>query len=386
MFGDAYAGRRVFVTGHTGFKGTWLSEWLLDLGAQVTGYALDPESRPNMFESVGLIGGYAKPPDVRGTFRDMRGDVRDRESLSAALAEAEPEIIFHLAAQPLVRRSYSEPHLTLDTNVMGTVHLLEAVRSLCGAGRGPEAVVVVTSDKCYENPETGYGCTEADSLGGWDVYSASKACAEIVTSAYRRSFFLAPGSPRLATARAGNVIGGGDWGVDRIVPDCARALIAGHAVEVRNPDAVRPWQHVLESLSGYLWLGARLWRAEVAGGDPRRADACAWNLGPGTESSRTVREVVELFLRAWGDGEWRLAPGAGDQPHEAGLLNLDASKAHDLLGWRPVWAVEEAVDATAGWYRAWCMRTDVTDVARRTHADLAAYQEAARALSMPWVE
>lgn len=380
MFAGAYAGRRVFVTGHTGFKGSWLTSWLLDLGAQVTGYALDPPTVPNLFEAIGLDEGSSSD----GRFTDLRADVRDAERLSAALMEAAPEVVFHLAAQPLVRRSYAEPRLTLETNVMGTANLLEAVRAAAAAGHAPHAVVVVTSDKCYENLETDHAYVEGDALGGWDVYSASKACAELVCGAYRRSFFHGTDVPRLATVRAGNVIGGGDWGEDRILPDCVRALTAGEAVEVRNPGAVRPWQHVLEPLSGYLWLAAVLSRGERPGAAETAPAANAWNFGPGPDGRLTVAEVVERFLLSWGAGEWRSPPGAAVQPHEAGLLSLDATKAARELGWRPVWGVEEAVDATVAWYRAWRTAAGGADLLRRTRQDVAAYTEAARSLSIRW--
>ena len=372
MFGDVYAGRRVFVTGHTGFKGAWLTLWLLDLGAKVTGYALEPPTEPNLFEAIGLDRCAAQGSGLGGSFTDVRGDVRDREALAAALGEAAPEIVFHLAAQPLVRRSYAEPHLTYETNVMGTVNVLEAVCALAAAGQGPGAVVNVTSDKCYENRETGHAYAESDPLGGWDPYSSSKGCAELVTQAYRRSFFTGPGAPRIVTARAGNVIGGGDWGEGRIVPDCARAVAAGRPPEVRNPGAVRPWQHVLESLSGYLWLAART-----------PADG-AWNFGPADDAQVTVREVVELFLSAWGGGQWQPAPGAVEQPHEAGLLLLDAGKAERELGWRPAWSVTQAVTAAADWYKQFYAGAEPADLLARCRADIAGYSAAAAARGAAW--
>jgi len=384
MFGDVYAGRRVFVTGHTGFKGTWLTLWLLDLGAEVTGYALGPPTEPSLFEAAGIGVADAERARGAGRFTDLRADVRERRALGQALEMAAPEIVFHLAAQPLVRRSYAEPHLTYETNVMGTVNLLEEVRALAAAGRGPRALVNVTSDKCYENAETGHAHVEGDPLGGFDPYSSSKGCSELVTAAYRQSFFSEPGMPRVASARAGNVIGGGDWGEDRILPDCARALSAGVPVEVRNPGAVRPWQHVLESLSGYLWLGANLWRGTVEASDEAGAFDGAWNFGPGAECNVTVREVVELFTNAWGGGEWRPAPGAAQLPHEAGLLVLDAGKAERELGWRAAWSVVDAVGAAARWYAEFYRGAGPDALLTHCRADIAAYCDAAARSGAAW--
>jgi CDP-glucose 4,6-dehydratase len=384
MFGDIYAGRRVFVTGHTGFKGSWLTQWLLDLGAEVTGYSLGPPTEPSLFEAAGIGVAEAGRAKGAGRFTDLRADVRERLALGQALEMAAPEIVFHLAAQPLVRRSYAEPHLTYETNVMGTVSLLEEVRALAAAGRGPRAVVNVTSDKCYENLETGHAYVEEDPLGGFDPYSSSKGCSELVTAAYRRSFFSEPGTPRVATARAGNVIGGGDWGEDRILPDCARALSAGVPVEVRNPGAVRPWQHVLESLSGYLWLGANLWRGAVETCGAAGAFDGAWNFGPGAECNVTVHGVVELFTNAWGGGEWRSAPGAAEQPHEAGLLVLDAGKAERELGWRSAWSVADAVGAAAHWYAEFYRDAGPDALLAFCRADIAAYCDAAARSGAAW--
>jgi CDP-glucose 4,6-dehydratase len=385
MFGGVYGGRRVFVTGHTGFKGTWLTLWLLGLGADVTGYALEPPTEPSMFDAVGL-GSAEAVRSGGGRLTDLRGDVRDRESLAAAMGQAAPDIVLHLAAQPLVRRSYAEPHLTFATNVMGTVNLFEAVRAQTDAGRGPRAVLNVTSDKCYENRETAHAYREDDAMGGDDPYSASKGCAELVTASYRHGFFDRAGLPLIASARAGNVIGGGDWGEDRIVPDCARALSAGRRIEVRNPGAVRPWQHVLESLSGYLWLAARMWVAGPATSEDERraAPAGAWNFGPHAGSQVPVSAVVDLFVRAWGGGEWRPAPEAAQQPHEAGLLTLDPAKAEKELGWRAVWGVEEAVQAAAAWYLDFASGADAASLLARSRADIAAYSADAAAMAAPW--
>jgi CDP-glucose 4,6-dehydratase len=331
----AYAGRRVLVTGHTGFKGSWLTTWLADLGAEVTGYALAPDTTPALFERAG----------VASRCRSVIADVRDLARLTAVVREARPEVILHLAAQPLVRLSYQQPLETLQVNVLGTAHLLEAVRS---AGR-PCAVVVVTSDKCYENHERSEGYREDEPMGGHDVYSMSKGAAELVTASWRRSFFhprrLAQHGVAVATARAGNVVGGGDWAMDRIVPDAVAALSAGRAIPVRNPGAIRPWQHVLEPLGGYLLLGARLLGPEAA------AFAEPWNFGPRLEDARPVRDVVEAIIAAWGSGTWEDRHEAGAL-HEAGLLRLSVDKAAARLGWAPRWHFDETFGRTVGWYRA----------------------------------
>ena len=326
---EDYAGSSVLVTGHTGFKGAWLTDWLTTLGADVTGYALDPPTEPNLFAALQL--------DDR--LRHIVADVRDGDRLTAAVQAAQPSVIFHLAARALVRRAYDEPRDTFETNVMGTVNILEAARA-CPSVR---AVVIVTSDKCYENLETGRAFRETDPMGGRDPYGASKACAEIVTAAYRESFF--GDGAAVASVRAGNVIGGGDWAPDRIIPDSVRALVAGEPIVVRNPDAVRPWQHVLEPLSGYLRLGALL----LADG-PRYAGA--WNFGPTEErSDQPVRWVVDRFLEEWGSGSWTTPVGAAGQPREAQRLRLDSAKARAQLGWSPVWDPQTAVRRTASWYR-----------------------------------
>jgi CDP-glucose 4,6-dehydratase len=331
----AFAGRSVLLTGHTGFKGSWLAIWLHRLGARVAGYSLPPPTEPSNFRVAAV--------------RDLltahyEADVRDQVALNAAVAATRPEIVFHLAAQPLVRESYQNPRDTFEVNILGTVNVLEAVRM---AGR-PCVVVVVSSDKCYENVEHVWGYREIDPLGGFDPYSASKGAVEIVAAAYRRSFFhpatIECHGVKLATARAGNVIGGGDWARDRIIPDVVAHLAAGKPVPVRSPDAVRPWQHVLEPLSGYLTLAARMLESD----DAHWCDA--WNFGPLPGNDVPVRRLVELFLQTWGEGTWQDV-SRPDQPHEAAALRLSIDKAIGQLDWRPRWDVAEAVRRTAQWYR-----------------------------------
>jgi CDP-glucose 4,6-dehydratase len=361
LFAGAYAGRRVFVTGHTGFKGSWLVAWLLRLGADVTGYALDPPTTPSLFEELGLA----------GRIRHIVADVRDLDALRASMVDARPDVVFHLAAQPLVRFGYAEPVATFATNIMGTVNVLEAVRACAGV----RAVVNVTSDKCYENHETVRPYAETDPMGGFDPYSSSKGCSELVTAAYRRSFFAAPDAAVIASARAGNVIGGGDWAADRIVPDCVRALTAGQPVLVRNPEAVRPWQHVLEPLSGYLWLAARM----LAKG---RAFEGGWNFGPDPSDVVPVSRVADAIVTGWGSGSWLVPESAVPQPHEAGLLLLDISKARTGLGWRPVWDTGRALATTAAWYSA--RHADVADVPALVEADIESYSAEAQAAGTAW--
>lgn len=340
-----WRGRRVFLTGHTGFKGSWLTLWLQALGAKVTGYALAPPTRPSLFEQARVATG----------IDSHLGDVRDAGSLLRALQEAQPEIVIHMAAQPLVRYSYDNPVETYATNVMGTVHLLEAVR---GAG-SVRALVNVTSDKCYDNREWVWGYREDEAMGGFDPYSSSKGCAELVTSAYRRSYFGAREAgggrpPALASARAGNVIGGGDWALDRLIPDMLRAFSSGHPVVIRNPHAVRPWQHVLEPLYGYLTLAEALHQ----GGD---AFAEGWNFGPRDDDARPVQWIVERLVAMWGgQAAWEL--DAKVQPHEAGHLKLDCSKAHARLGWTPKWTLEQALARIVRWQQALIQGSDMREV------------------------
>lgn len=412
-----YKGRRVMVTGHTGFKGAWLSEWLLALGSRVSGLALPPPTDPALFDQLGL----ASRCDHR------IGDIRDAAQVGRVLRDTKPDFVFHLAAQPLVRRSYEQPVETYETNVMGTIHVLEALRSI----DWPCAAVIVTTDKVYENREWLYGYRECDPLGGHDPYSSSKAAVEIVVNSWRRSFFAAH-PVRIATARAGNVIGGGDWATDRIVPDSVRSLMRDEPIPVRNSDSTRPWQHVLEPLSGYLWLGACLLyggagiRQEVpsvdAGGDcvpalSRRAhpasssglrrasrallqkraahhpaisdrrtltsDLCsAFNFGPGDDANRTVRELVEEMIKHW-PGRWEDKSGA-TAVHEAGQLRLAIEKARAMLEWAPVWNFEEAVKQTVNWYRQVDRAETPADVRELTRRQIVEYCARARELGRRW--
>jgi CDP-glucose 4,6-dehydratase len=326
-----WAGRRVLLLGHTGFKGSWLGLWLHRLGARVAGLALPPPTDPSLFALSGL----------RDLVPTTYADIRDLAAVRDATQAWAPEIVFHLAAQPLVRRSYREPVETYATNVMGTVHVLEAVRTTPSV-RG---VVVVTSDKCYENREWPWAYRENEAMGGHDPYSSSKGCAELVTAAYRRSFFTGSDGRTvgIATARAGNVIGGGDWAEDRLLPDCVRALGAGHAIEIRNPHAIRPWQHTLEPLCGYLVLAERLIGNAAGFGD-------AWNFGPAEDDARTVGWIVSRVTADWGPGAtWTQT--TADAPHESTTLKVDASRARMKLGWTPRLRLEDALDWTTAWYR-----------------------------------
>ena len=332
LFSGIYSGKKVLVTGHTGFKGSWLSIWLKALGAEVVGYALPPDTKPSIFEVTGL----------RNRLIHIEGDVRDYEHLSGMVLEHRPDMVFHLAAQPLVRLSYQDPRYTFETNIMGTVNLLEALR----ASDTVKVCTVITSDKCYENHEWDYSYRENDALGGYDPYSSSKAGAELVVSAYRQSFFNTHSAQTtIASARAGNVIGGGDWARDRLVPDAIKSLAAGEPIPVRNPQAVRPWQFVLEPLSGYLWLAARLWQQgdELASG---------WNFGPNDDVIMNVGEIATRLAGRWGSGSWQdRADSSFSAPHEANYLQLDCSKARRLLDWFPVYGIEQAIDATVAWYK-----------------------------------
>ncbi len=331
-----WQGKRVLLTGHTGFKGSWLSLWLQSMGATLRGMSLPPPTEPALFEVARIAEG----------MEHRIADIRDFATMKSEFDDFQPEIVIHMAAQPLVRLSYAQPIETYSTNVMGTVHVLEAARH---AG-SVKAIVNITTDKCYENREWVWGYREDEPMGGHDPYSNSKGCAELVSSAYRRSFLKDAGIA-MATARAGNVIGGGDWAVDRLIPDILRALQEGQPVLIRNPHAIRPWQHVLEPLAGYLLLAERLYTQG-------QADAEGWNFGPRDEDSRPVQWIVEHLCDRWGDGaSWTLQPG--DHPHEASFLKLDISKARKRLQWAPRWPLETALARITEWHQAWLEGQDM---------------------------
>lgn len=364
MFNQYYSGRRVLVTGHTGFKGGWLSLWLQSLGAHVWGISLPPPTTPNLYEIIpaGLLAG------------EVRCDIRHASELAVAVQEIKPEIVFHLAAQSLVRLSYSEPLDTFATNALGTAHLLQAVRT----ARLPAPVIVVTSDKCYENREWEFAYRENDPLGGHDVYSMSKAATELVAHSWNKSFFQPdPALGPIVTVRAGNVIGGGDYALDRIVPDSIRSLSENKPILVRNPGAVRPWQHVLECLSGYLWLGARL-----AGEGKNSRLATAFNFGPNASSRQPVRNLVGEILRHW-PGQWVDASKPGTL-HEASLLTLSIEKAGALLNWHPVWPFATTVEKTVTWYRK--RQTPGADLFALTRRQIEEYAAEAHGQNLPWAQ
>jgi len=326
---DFYRGKKVFITGHTGFKGTWLCRILIHAGAEVTGYALDPPTTPSLFTLTG----------TKCNIHSLHSDVRDREALVRAMQDAKPDVVFHLAAQPLVRLSYREPTATYEANVMGTVNVLEAVRLTSSV----KSFVNVTTDKVYENMEWHWGYRENENLCGYDPYSNSKSCSELVTYSYRKSFFCDEDSPAISTARSGNVIGGGDYAEDRIVPDCIRAMEADREVKIRSPNSIRPYQHVLECLSGYLLLAKKQLNDKTIEG--------AYNFGPNDESCVSTGKLADLFCDSWGmSAKWRAQSDGG--PHEANFLKLDCSKAKAILGWQPRWDIKTAVDKTVEFAKA----------------------------------
>jgi CDP-glucose 4,6-dehydratase len=361
MFNHIYHDTKVLITGHTGFKGSWLALWLAQMGARITGYSLRPPTEPNHFDLLGL--------DIVS----MIGDIRDAERLKQAFKECRPEIVFHLAAQPIVRLSYQEPIETFSTNIMGIVNVFEATREI-GTVR---AIVNVTSDKCYENREWPWGYREIDPMGGYDPYSASKGCSELITSCWRNSFFNpkdGDGHPTLlASGRAGNVIGGGDWAVDRLIPDMMRAVSLNEKVKIRNPQATRPWQHVLEPLSGYLLLGQKLLEG-------RKEFAEAWNFGPSEDGNVTVGEIAAQVKKTWPKIDYEIQKSP-DQPHEAGMLRLDCSKARTKLQWAPAWDGKTAIVRTVLWYKAFYE-------SNRIHSldDLHSYVAAAQSRHIAWAE
>ncbi len=363
VFGDAYRGRRVLVTGHTGFKGSWLCEWLLSVGAEVAGFSKDIPSRPSHFEAIGLSSRLR---------RDERGDVRDLAGLRDVFGAFQPEVVFHLAAQALVRDSYDDPKGTFDTNVGGTVNVLECLRSAPSV----RSAVLVASDKCYENREWEFGYRETDPLGGKDPYSASKGAAEIVFASYARSFFGDKGACCVASARAGNVIGGGDWAKDRIVPDLARSWSAGTKAEIRSPKSTRPWQHVLEPLGAYLWLGAELLRS------PGGVAGESFNFGPGADSARTVSELIEELVKTWAGSGIFIDTSAVGHRKEARLLHLSCDRAQARLSWLPTLVFAESGRMTAEWYRDYyATPTRARDLTAR---HLAEYQRLAAERGRAW--
>jgi len=366
MYQGAFANKVVWMSGHTGFKGAWLAEWLLGLGAKVHGFSLLPPTSPSLFDQLGLA----------QRMNSELGDVRDLSAVDHSIRATQPDYVFHLAAQPLVRESYVSPVETYATNVQGTVHVLDALRHL----ERPCAAVFVTTDKCYENREWLYGYREEDPLGGHDPYSSSKAAAEVAIQSFRRSFFK--NKPvHIASARSGNVIGGGDWAMDRIVPDCIRNLKEGRAISLRNPRSTRPWQHVLEPLSGYLLLAATLagfHRPATQGYDPRTA----FNFGPGPEANRPVVELVEELLKHW-PGRW-VDARSSNAVHEASLLQLCADKARNELKWAPVWRFEEAVAQTAIWYREADRAADIPQLVNLTRLQIARYCLQAGSSQLAW--
>lgn len=351
MNSEFWKGKKVLLTGHTGFKGSWLSLWLKQLGTNVTGFSLKPSTIPNMFEVANVAQG----------MKSIKGDIRNPKVLKKVMGENLPEIVIHMAAQALVRRSYKDPEETYSTNIMGTVNLLEAVRQTTSV----KAVVIVTSDKCYENKEWMRGYVESDMMGGFDPYSSSKGCAELITAAYRNSFFNSINGKKnvsaIATARAGNVIGGGDWAEDRLIPDILRAISLGQPVMIRNPQAIRPWQHVLEPLNGYLILAQQLYEKgfDYAEG---------WNFGANEEDVKPVQWIVEQLTHQWGGGaKWQLDQSI--QPHEANYLKLDCSKAKKELGWHPKWTLSQALEKIILWQRAYQNKSDMQEFTLKQIAD-----------------
>ena len=364
--GGFYSGRSVMVSGHTGFKGSWLSVWLTRLGANVVAYALEPPSEPSNYEVCNLV----------SRIRHKQGDIRDFDSLRSCMREHRPSVVFHLAAQSLVRRSFKEPRYTFDVNVMGTTNVLQAARET----ESVTSIVAITSDKCYRNVEWEWGYRETDRLGGYDAYGASKACAELVIEAYRDQRFQEVTEPcrnvAVASARAGNVIGGGDWAADRIVPDAVRAIVAKAPLVIRHPHATRPWQHVLEPLSGYLWLGCLLNRDPKVFGD-------AWNFGPPPGSVYSVKELIERIYARWSNAKSGFRIQSEAAAGESRLLALDCAKAKHHMGWEATWSMDETIDAIADWYRTYYEKHP-RDMYEFTVGQIQAYESVARRLGQSW--
>ena len=361
LFNDTYRNKHVLITGHTGFKGSWLATWLLSMGARVSGFSLPALTTPSHFANLHLAVDH------------HHGDLRDPQAVHNVIQNCRPDIVFHLAAQALVRESYRDPETTYHTNVLGTLNLLEAIRK-CDSVK---AVVNVTTDKVYENREWAWPYRETDHLGGYDLYSSSKACSEILTASYRNSFFNLNQYKKshhvlVAAARAGNVIGGGDWAAERLIPDVVRATASGHALAIRSPDAIRPWEHVLEPLSGYLLLGQKLLEGDTSA-------AAAFNFGPDTQHALPVRHVLDRFKQHWPELQWEDRSNPAEPYHEAGVLKLDCSLASNVLQWRPVWSLDETLQVTAQWYHDFYRHQKIN-----THQDLRRYVMRARELNLTW--
>jgi CDP-glucose 4,6-dehydratase len=365
MFDNIYKNRRVLITGHTGFKGSWLCSWLLDIGATVAGYSINIPTQPSHFEALNLV----------NKIKHFEGDIRDKDSLQQSLDQFCPEIIFHFAGQPLVRESYEDPALTFETNVMGTLNLLDCLRNSFPT----IAAILITSDKCYENIEWLWGYRENDRLGGKDPYSASKACAEIVSKAYMESFFEKTG-PRIATTRAGNVIGGGDWAVDRVIPDCARAWSKGEPVIMRYPSSIRPWQHVLEPLSGYLTLGQKLFQSNDS-----KFKNQSFNFGPLTQVNQSVAELVTEMAQYWPNAKSAFQQEINSEKPESNLLKLNCDKALQILGWKAVLNFEETVSMTGKWYQVFYDKGP-SSIPETTSKQIWEYIQKADESNLPWVK
>ncbi|WPX07796.1 CDP-glucose 4,6-dehydratase [Anaerocellum danielii] len=359
-FKGIYKYRNVFITGNTGFKGSWLTIWLNKLNANVVGYALPPYTVPNMFDICKL--------SIKSEC--IFGDIRDYESLYKAMKKSKPEIVFHLAAQPLVRLAYREPISTYETNIMGTVNVLEAARKIDSI----KAVIVVTSDKCYENKEWIYGYRENDPLGGFDPYSSSKSCCELIVAAYRNSYYNQIGKA-LATVRAGNVIGGGDWSDERLIPDCIKALSEAKVIKIRKPKAIRPWQYILEPLAGYLWLGANML-------SDNKSFNSAWNFGPEEGNILTVEEIVNLVIKVWGGGSYEI-DNPKDNFYETDLLKLDTSKAKSYLGWKPILDIQKTIYKTIEWYKHYYYNKEI-DMYDYSLQQIEEYEKISKENKIPW--